>query len=55
MSICTHGLFLLHASREQEKEREDGARVTHTRMHARTQAYTGERYLVELRGGEEED
>lgn len=42
----------LERAREREKEREDGARATHTRMHARTQAYTGERerHLVELRG-----
>lgn len=39
----------LERARKREKEREDGARATHTRMHARTQAYTGERHLVELR------
>ena len=42
----------LERAREREKEREDGARATHTRMHTRTQGYTGERerHLVKLRG-----
>lgn len=34
MSICTHGLFVLHAYREQEKKSEDGARATHACTHA---------------------
>jgi len=40
----------LERATEREKEREDGARATRTCMHARTQAYMGERHLVESRG-----
>lgn len=58
MSICTRGLFLLHAWREQEQERKREKREreahVHACTHARRQAYKGERerHLVELRQGE---
>lgn len=43
--------------RAREREKEGRRSKSHTCMHARTQAYTGERerHLIELRGGKEED